>query len=78
MYVEGTLDEEMFPGEWNSQIQTNNTEYYPDPAQSTMEKKEMIPGESISQNEAVSTQHHSGLVDNTMKEKEMIPGGWNR
>ena len=32
--------EGMFPGGWNSQIGTNNTEYYPDPVQSALEKKE--------------------------------------
>ena len=50
--MEGALEEEMFPGGWNSQIETNNTEYYPDPVQSAMEKKEMIPGGWISQREA--------------------------
>ena len=44
--------EEMFPGGWNSQIGTNNTEYYPDPVQSALEKKEMIPGGWISQRKA--------------------------
>ena len=29
--VEGALEEEMFPGGWNSQIETKNEEYYPDP-----------------------------------------------
>ena len=28
--VEGALEEEMFLGGWNSQIETNYTEYYPD------------------------------------------------
>ena len=62
----------------NSQIETNNTEYYPDPVQSAMEKKEMIPGGWISQREAANTQHHPGLVEDNMEEKEMIPGEWNR
>ena len=34
----------MFPGGWNDQIETNNTEYYPDPVQSALGKKEIIPG----------------------------------
>ena len=76
--MEGALEEEMFPGGWNSQIETNNTEYYPDPVQSALEKKEMIPGGWISQREAANTQHHPGLVEDNMEEKEMIPGGWNR
>ena len=59
-------------------VKKNNTEYYPDPVQSTMEKKEMIPGGWISQREAANTQHHPGLVEDNMEEKEMIPGGWNR
>ena len=33
----------MFSGGWNSEIETNYTEYYPDYVQSAMEKKEMIP-----------------------------------
>ena len=70
--------EEMFPGGWNSQIRTNNTEYYPDPVQSALEKKEMIPGGWISQRKAANIQHHPGLVKDNMEEKVMIPGGWNR
>ena len=35
--------EDMLPGGWKSQIGTNNTDYYPDPVQSALEKKEMIP-----------------------------------
>ena len=70
--------EEMFPGGWNSQIETNNTEYYPDPVQSALEKKEMIPGGWISQRKSVNTQHHPDLVKDNMEEKETIPGGWNR
>ena len=76
--MEGALEEEMFPGGWNSQIETNYTEYYPDHVQSVMEKKEMIPSGWISQREAVNTQHHNGLVEDNMEEKEMIPGEWNR
>ena len=45
----------MFPGGWNSQIETNNTEYYPNPVQSAMEKKEMIHGGRISRREAPNT-----------------------
>ena len=70
--------EDMFPGGWNSQIGTNNTEYYPDPVQSALEKKEMIPGGWISQRQAANTQHLPGLVEDNMEEKEMIQGGWNR
>ena len=50
----------MFPGGWNSQIETNNTEYYPGPVQSALEKIEMIPCGWISQRKAASTQHHPG------------------
>ena len=32
----------MFPGAWNDQIETNNTEYYPDPVQRAQGKKVMI------------------------------------
>ena len=70
--------EVMFPGGWNSQIETNNTEHYPDPVQSALEKKEKIPGGWISQRNAANTQEHPGLVKDNMEEKEMIPGGWNR
>ena len=42
----------MFPGGWNSQIGTNNAEYYLDPVQSALEKKGMIPGGWISQRKA--------------------------
>ena len=42
--MKGTLEEEMFPGGWNSQIETSNTEYYPGPVQIGLEKKEIIPG----------------------------------
>ena len=63
--------EDMFPGGWNSQIETNNTEYYPGPLQSALEKKEMIHCGWISQRKAASTQHHSGLVKDNMEEKEM-------
>ena len=76
--MEGALEEEIFPGGWNSQIETNHTEYYPDHVQRVMEKKEMIPSGRISQREAVNTQHHNGLVEDNMEEKEMIPGEWNR
>ena len=69
--------EEMFPGEWNSQIGTNNTEYYLDPVQSALEKKEMIPGGWISQRKAANTQHHPDLVKDNMDEKEMIPEASN-
>ena len=62
--------EGMFPGGWNSQIGTNNTEYYPDPVQSALEKKEMIPGGWISQRKAANTQHHPDLVKDNMDEKE--------
>ena len=72
------LIEEMLPGGWNSQIETNNTEHYPDPFQSALEKKEMIPGGWISQRKAANTQHHPGLIKDNMEEKEMIPVGWNR
>ena len=58
--MEGTLEEEMFPGGWNSQIETNYTEYYPDHVQSAVEKKEMIPIGWIIQREVVNTQHHPG------------------
>ena len=76
--MEGALEEEIFPGGWNSQIETNYTEYYPDHVQSVMEKKEMIPSGWISQREALITQNHPGLVEDNMEEGEMIPGGWNR
>ena len=62
---------DMFPVGWNSQIKTNNTEYYPDPVQSALGKTEMIPGGWISQRKAANTQHHSGLVLDNMEEKEM-------
>ena len=29
--VKGTLEEWLFPGGWNSQIEINNIEYYPRP-----------------------------------------------
>ena len=72
------LIEEMLPGRWNSHIETNNTEHYPIPFQSALEKKEMIPGGWISQRKAANTQHHPGLIKYNMEEKEMIPVGWNR
>ena len=40
--------EEMLPVGWNIQIETNNTEHYPDPVQSALENKEMITGGQIS------------------------------
>ena len=43
--VKGTLEEKIFPGGWNDQIETNNTEYYPDPVENALGKKGMIPGE---------------------------------
>ena len=69
---------EMFPGGWNSQIETNHTEHYPDPVQSALAKKEMIPGGWISQMKAVNTQEHLALVKDNMEDNDMIPGGWNR
>ena len=65
------LIEEMLPGGWNSQIETNKTEHYPIPFQTALEKKEMIPGGWISQRkaekemfpEASTNQQDSGSVE---------------
>ena len=56
------LDEKMFPGGWNSQIETNNTEHYLDPVLSALEKKEMIPGAWVRQMKAANIQIHPGFV----------------
>ena len=68
--MEGSLEEEMFPGGWNSQIETNNIEYDPDHVQSFIENKEMIPSEWISQREVVNTPHNPVLVEDNMEEKD--------
>ena len=43
--MKGPSEEEIFPGGWNTQIETSNTDYYTGPVNSALEKKEMIPGE---------------------------------
>ena len=65
------LMEDVFPGGWNSKIETNNTEYYPGPVQSALEKKEIIPGGWISQRKAANTKHHPSLLKDNMEEKEI-------
>ena len=37
--VEVVQEEEMYPGGWNNQIETDDTKYYPDPVQSTWRRK---------------------------------------
>ena len=54
-FVKGILEEGLFPGGWNSQIETNDKEYYPRPVQSNLQKRENIPGEWNSQKEAANT-----------------------
>ena len=42
--VEGSLEEKTFPGGLNDEIETTNTEYYPEPVQIAQGKNKMIPG----------------------------------
>ena len=67
--MEGALEEEMFPGGWNSHIETNYTEYYPGHVKDAFIEIEMIPGGWNRQREASNTQQLLALLKALCRKK---------